>query len=235
MKRIFIIPILLYFAICTNAQKSLYSENDFKYIDDIYLTEYFSVDSFPDLFKYIIPAYLDSWRVDTNDVTFTNGYKVDLKKYLYDYNYYYSPNGILPEYMLHYNFHNLKLGIQKYIIKIDMDGYGQIIDINIPKPFDYKLLNYDKAITIADSIFQIQNFQYDEKYVDLRFDRSENELLWKFHYSIEDTIKGRFNGQEYDSILKTRSFNIDISTKRPNMVKAYKDTLSIEQEILEEE
>jgi len=157
------------------------------YYDD-FSRDIYSLDKLPHVIVSNIKNLLKTSLGEfSSNVKFYNGQIVNLRKYLKHDTDTYNYQWILAKYDLNFNLIDTLIGIKNYPLKIRVDEYGQIIEINWPR----KGCGSRGAFISRDSIKafvlkQATKLAFNQKNykVEFMYDTGEQKFLWFFLFPL---------------------------------------------------
>ncbi len=97
----------------------------------------------------------------------------------------------LPAYDLRFSFSDTSLGIQKIIIQLTLDKYGQVISFQLPhrsaNPEPINIIPMKRALFVAQAKARADGFLVDQYKVDFGYDERQDALVWKFDFVQEES------------------------------------------------
>jgi len=137
-----------------------------------------------------------------DNITFSSGQIVDLKRYFYADTTIYRRHGIIPKYDLNFILKDTTIGLKSYCINLNLDEYGQIVYVNWPKE------NYsDKTAFISRKNIeqfalreaQLKGFITKDYRVDVIYNDKFDKLCWVFKFPVKiEKNRQRYNAFEVD-------------------------------------
>lgn len=147
------------------------------------------ISSFSELPKVIqlnINGYLKIMLGSMSDsIQFTHGQEVDLtalfKKDSITFNFFW----VRPKYDLSFKLSDNSIGIKRYNLRLELDEYGQLLDVNWPRR-DYndksKFLPREKIRLFALEQAELRGFDTSSYRVYAQYNPTFDKLLWLFKF-----------------------------------------------------
>jgi len=146
-----------------------------------------SESELPDQIQKTVKAHLENMLTSNkNNLNYSHGQKVDLKRYFSE-----NKDGIsnydwlVPAYDLNYLFSDTTLGIKSYYVQLRLDEYGQLLTANWPrKGYSNKetFQSIGKIIQFALEQAKLRGFLVSKYETDLKFNPYSESLNWVFKF-----------------------------------------------------
>ncbi len=94
----------------------------------------------------------------------------------------------VPEFELYYFFSDSNLGINRYVIALWLDHFGQIIRFDFPhlsKPRTIEFIKWDKAFSEAKKHIHSVKVLDEGEVTDFKYDKTSDKMVWEVSYYLE--------------------------------------------------
>ena len=156
-----------------------------------------SFSELPFVIQLNINGYLKRILGSMSDsIQFTHGQEVDLKalfkKDSITFNYFW----VRPKYDLNFKLSDSSIGIKRYNLKLRLDEYGQLLDVNWPRQKyndKSKFLSREKIKQFALKHAKMKRYDTSTYLIFFGYDSALDKLCWKFMFLDSGRIRTRYN------------------------------------------
>ncbi len=199
--------ILLLFYIHSSAQEKMTVDQQFSGLHPLTAKKAYSkyisdLNTIPNNIKLNLNSYLKIILENMDvEVNFKDGYVSNLKGYFKENPNTYDFGWIASKYQFVYRISQPKMGIKSYLIKINMDEFGQIIQCNWPRVW-YKQANQfkDRSEIEKTALKRREQNSYGisrDYEIDLKYNEVQKKICWVFKFP-ENNSKTEYSVIEID-------------------------------------